>query len=292
MLIEVRLSPQLHTWVYGFFPHSFLQQIRGGGYRPVVFLGHGLLVAILTAMTIVATAYLAQRRAKIFGISAWAWLIYLVVVMILCRTLGALILSAVALFAMIVFQRRGIRLICGSIAIAVLLYPVLRGVDVVPVQAFADQIVAVDEERASSFQFRIDNEDQLLERADQRPLFGWGDYGRNRVYDEYTGRDLSETDGTWIIIIGSNGWAGYIAAFGILCLPMIAALRRDARLSPAGTALSLILAINLLDLLPNSSLTPLTWLMAGALAGMPRRSVRTTSYLTSHRKQRENAHLA
>ncbi|MDC8753603.1 hypothetical protein OIK40_02975 [Erythrobacter sp. sf7] len=292
MLIEVRLSPQLHTWIYGFFPHSFGQQVRDGGYRPVVFLGHGLLVAILTAMAIVATAYLARRRATIFGVSAWAWLAYLVVVMILCRSLGALVLSAAALFAMIVIPRKGVRLICALVAIMVLLYPILRGVDVVPVQAFADQIAAVNEERSGSLQTRIDNENQLLERANQRPWFGWGGYGRNRVYDEYTGRDLSITDGTWIIIIGSNGWAGYIAAFSLFCLPMVAAWRRGARLSPASAALSLILAVNLLDLLPNSSLTPLTWLMAGTLARMLQRSLRTTSDTTYYREQPDNSHLA
>ena len=30
-LYEVRMSPQLHSTVYGFFPHSFLQAMRGGG---------------------------------------------------------------------------------------------------------------------------------------------------------------------------------------------------------------------------------------------------------------------
>lgn len=292
MLIEIRLSPQLHTWIYGFFPHSFGQQVRGGGYRPVVFLGHGLLVAILTAMTIVATAYLAKRRVRIFGISASAWLAYLVVVMILCRSLGAIILSAAALIAMILIPRKRVRFICALLAITVLLYPVLRGVNVVPVQALADQIAAANEERAGSFQTRIDNENQLLERADQRPWFGWGGYGRNRVYDEYTGRDLSITDGTWIIVIGSYGWIGYVAAFGLLCLPLVAAWRRSARLSPASAALSLILAVNLLDLLPNSSLTPLTWLMAGTLARIPRRLLRTTSDYTSHRQQSDASHLA
>ncbi len=53
MLIEIRLSPQLHNWLYGFFPHSFGQQMRGDGFRPVVFLGHGLLVAIFTSMAVV-----------------------------------------------------------------------------------------------------------------------------------------------------------------------------------------------------------------------------------------------
>ena len=41
-LIEIRLSPQMNTWIYGFFQHSFAQTIRASGYRPIVFLQHGL----------------------------------------------------------------------------------------------------------------------------------------------------------------------------------------------------------------------------------------------------------
>lgn len=272
MLVEIRLSPQLHTWIYGFFPHSFAQQVRDGSYRPVVFLGHGLLVAIFTSMALVAAAYLAQRRAQLFGISAWVWVAYLAGLLVLCRSLGALILGLTGIGAMFLARRGGVRLICAVVALTVLAYPMLRGANLVPVQAFADQIGTTSGERAASFQTRIDNEASLLAKANLRPLFGWGGYGRNRVYDAITGNDLSITDGMWIIIVGSNGWAGYIAAFGLLCLPMVAAWRRGARHSPTNTALSLILAVNLLDLLPNSSLSPLTWLMAGALvAGIRQR---------------------
>src|SRR4051812_49225914 len=45
-LLEVRLSPQLHNWVYGFHAHQFAQTIRLGGYRPVVFMEHGLAVGL------------------------------------------------------------------------------------------------------------------------------------------------------------------------------------------------------------------------------------------------------
>ncbi len=56
MLFEVRMSPQLHTWLYGYFPHSFVQQMREGGFRPVVFIGHGLLVAFFAMTAVVAAA--------------------------------------------------------------------------------------------------------------------------------------------------------------------------------------------------------------------------------------------
>ena len=270
MLVEIRLSPQLHTWIYGFFPHSFDQQVRDGAFRPVVFLGHGLLVAILTSMTIVVATHFAQHRAQIFRVSAWFWLVYLMGILVLCRSLGALLISVVALTVALFIRRSGVRLICALVAITVMVYPIMRGADMVPVQAIADLVAAESRERAGSFQTRIDNEDSLLERASQRPFFGWGGYGRNRVYDEYTGNDLSITDGAWIIVIGTSGWAGYVATFGLLCLPLVGAWSRGSHISAAGTTLSLVLAVNLVDLLPNSSLTPLTWLMAGSLASISR----------------------
>jgi hypothetical protein len=272
MLVEIRLSPQLHNWIYGFFPHSFEQQIRDGAFRPVVFLGHGLMVAIFTAMAILACAYLAKTRSRLFGIPALPLMIYLLVVLILCRSLGALALALLTIPLVFVMKEKTIGLVCAIAAITVLAYPALRGADLIPVQWVADKTSSYSTDRAGSFQTRIDNEDALLAKARQRPLFGWGGYGRNRVFDEFTGRDTSITDGTWIIIVGTYGWVGYLAAFGLLCLPMVATWLRRGKLEQATAALSLVLAVNLLDLLPNSSLTPLTWLIAGTLITVGSRS--------------------
>lgn len=265
MLIEIRLSPQLHTWIYGFFPHSFGQQFRWNGFRPVVFLGHGLLVAIFTSFALVAMVYFAKIKAKIFSVPAWVWAIYIFVLLIFCRTFGALVLGVFALGLLLFMSWKHIRIVCALLALATMIYPVLRGADLVPVDQIYSATAAIDEERAGSFRTRVDNEDQLLARAQERPLFGWGGYGRNRVFDEDSGADLSVTDGTWIIVIGTNGWIGYLATFGLLCLPIIVSAARGGPVTPASVALSLILAINLLDLIPNSSLSPLTWLLAGSL---------------------------
>src|SRR5260370_35172054 len=64
MLFEIRVSPQLHTWIYGYFPNSFEQQMRDGGFRPVVFLGHGLIVAFFVMTTSVAAAAFSRTRTK------------------------------------------------------------------------------------------------------------------------------------------------------------------------------------------------------------------------------------
>jgi hypothetical protein len=267
MLIEIRLSPQLHNWLYGFFPHSFGQQVRGDGFRPVVFLGHGLLVAIFTSMAVISAAYLAKLRIQLFGLTAWFWLAYLLFLLLLCRSLGALILALFALAVVLLSRGKHVGQICAVAALLVLSYPMLRGVDLVPVQLLADRVATFSADRGGSFQLRIDNENSLLLRASERPWLGWGGYGRNRVYDEATGKDLSVTDGTWVIVVGSYGWIGYLATFGLLCLPIIVVgwqLRR--RLDASSAAIALVLVTNLLDLIPNSSLAPTTWLLAGAIA--------------------------
>lgn len=276
MLIEVRLSPQFHNWVYGFFPHSWVQQVRDGAFRPVVFLGHGLEVAIFSALAIIAMAYFAKTNKKVLGVSARLWLLYLLVVLILCRSLGALILTLGALGVLTALRSKQVAFICAFSALAVLIYPAMRGANLVPIQALGDQVSALSKERAASLQTRIDNENALLERANERPVFGWGGYGRNRVRDEFSGNDLSITDGEWIIVIGQSGWLGYVGAFGLLCIPVIYAWRSGAITTPRGSVLALILIVNLVDSLPNTSVHNHTWLIAGTIMSSRRRAVGQT----------------
>ncbi len=72
---------------------------------------------------------------------------------------------------------------------------------------FVEQNVSAD--RANSLRHRLNNEDMLLSRAFESPLFGWGGWGRNRVYDE-NGKDLTVTDGLWIIIIVQKAGRSHI----------------------------------------------------------------------------------
>ena len=269
-LYEIRMSPQLNRMFYGYFPHSFLQHIRGGGYRPLVFLNHGLLLGLFLAMAAVASlaawrSGLGQERRIV-----WIWAgLYLAAVLVLSKSLGALLLF-LAIFPIVLMAGvRGQLLAAAAMGLVVLFYPMLRGADVVPTEqvvAFAEQI---DTDRAASLNFRLEQEAALLERANIKPLFGWGGWGRSRIFNEATGRDESVTDGLWVITIGTSGWVGYIAKFGLLILPVVllAYNRQRYGLTLATSGLALILAINLFDLLPNAGLTPVTWLIAGALAG-------------------------
>jgi hypothetical protein len=279
MLIEIRLSPQLNTWIYGFFQHRFDQMMRGGGFRPIVFMEHGLLVAIVTAFAVASAAALrreadAKSRGQMTMITA-----FLFGMLVLCKSMASLLYG---LFMVTVLTLLGVKkqlLIAAVFASIVMSYPILRGGGFVPVDSLVESAESVNAERAQSLWFRFDNEDRLLERAGLKPVFGWGLWGRNQILDPTTGEQTSVTDGRWIIVIGSFGWVGYIAEFGLLCFPLILLYVRarsvpDAALSTYTGAVALILSVNLIDLLPNSPLRPFTWLMAGALLGFAERLTR------------------
>jgi len=270
ILIEVRLSPQLNTWIYGFFPHSFAQHIRGDGYRPIVFLNHGLWVAIFMASAVLAATVLWKVRQDKGERLGWALLTVLLLgALVLVKSLGALLIVLAVLPVMVVLRPRGQVLVAALLAGIVLFYPLLRGGGLVPVDWIVTTVEGIAPDRARSFEFRLDNEDQLLERANLKPFAGWGGWGRPLIYDETTGRMLSVTDGAWIIVIGQGGWLRYLGVFGLLSLPILLLWTRFGSLRPglATIGLSLVLAAGLVDLLPNATLTPVTWLLAGALAG-------------------------
>lgn len=272
MLIEVRLSPQLNMWVYGYYQHLFAQAIRDDGFRPVVFLYHGLWVAFFCMTT--AIAALSMWRQDSSQRRGWYLVagVYLGVVLVLAKSLGALIFFVVLLPCVLFLGR--ITQIKVAILIGVLAmgYPMLKGVDLIPQDLLLEKVASIDATRADSLRFRFDNESVLLERAYEKPWFGWGSWGRNQILDPITGEFLTVSDGRWVIVIGVYGWIGFIAEFGLLLLPLVL-LWREA-ISPQGHAvspyiapLSLLLAINMFDMLPNASITPLTWLLAGALMG-------------------------
>jgi len=281
-LFEVRMSPQLSMWIYGFFPHSFAQHMRGDGFRPVVFLEHGLWLSIFLSMSVLSA--LGLWRLTPAGRTPFVklrWLLLaagLMVTLVLSKSLGALVITLFLGTVVLFFGRRLILLVTGSIALAVLLYPMLRGVGLVPTDLMVRLVEMVSVERAGSLQFRLRNEDLLLARANEQALFGWGIWGRGFIYDA-RGYLTSVTDGQWVLLMNVSGWVGYLLSFGLLCLPTLVCLRPGmmSRVGPEVVFLSAVLSANLLDLIPNTTLEPITWLLAGAMAGSVMSKVRAGS---------------
>ena len=271
MLYEIRMSPQLHTMIYGFFQHSFAQMMRQGGFRPIVFLEHGLWVAMITAMAAMAALVLA-RAAPAGQKSRWYRIAgFLTVMVVLCKSMAALLyvllLGPIILFAPARLMLR----VAVILAAIVLAFPVLRGTGLIPIEAMVDFAAGYSEDRAQSLAFRFYHEDAFLARVAERPVFGWGSWGRNAIYDPITGESLSVSDGQWIISMSVFGYVGFFGFFGLMLAPILImgqAFRRAGReISVLAAGMALMLMANLVDLLPNATLTQVSWLLTGGLLG-------------------------
>lgn len=266
-LWEIRMSPRLHVQVYGFFPHNWIQVYREG-WRPQVFMQHGLALAIFNTMALLAALALwrsaPQERKALYLLGA-AWI---GATLALSNSLGALLITMALVPVVLFLSPRLQLLLAGAICLFVLLYPVLRGAGISPLQYVVDFLQPISPERAGSLDFRLENEARVLERASEKPLFGWGGWGRWMVVPEGF-RSTPPLDGFWVITIGSAGWVGFLGLFGLLTAPVIAHLRkrRIRTVAPITAGLAVVLAAKVFDLIPNAFASPLIWLIGGALAG-------------------------
>jgi hypothetical protein len=295
-LIEVRLSPQLNYWVYGYHQHVFGQTIRFGGYRPMIFMTHGLNVSRFFLGCLLCAAALARARVGVGRLPGWAWVLWLLFVLILCKSTGAILLAAVALpvvwFASPKAQMR-FALVLG---VLVFLYPALRASDAFPVMElleWSDEEIGA--ERAASLEDRFDQEELLLDKLRERPLFGWGGGNRYNIFDPVTGLGTVTTDGEWLVVFGKRGIWGFLCLFGLYLAPVWTAQRRIAALNSSDARLiagfAVTLAVFAVDNLPNSTGTLpqlfLSGVLTGAVAGIARQSSQEREI--ARRKRREAA---
>ena len=269
-LFEVRMSPKLHNMIYGFAPR--MVQVRFGGWRPSVFMDGGLQVAMWMAAASLVGVWLWKTGAlrHVWGVSA-IWLVAAVfVTTVLCRSTGAFALLLLGLMVMWTTWRMNSRLALVGLLLVAPLYVALRSTavwDGEPVVALARMIGS---DRAESLKFRLDNEDILAAKAFEQPWFGWGSWGRNRVYDEW-GRDISITDGLWIIKFGQHGFAGLISWLAVMTMPLgLVTSRYLARQSTSAyfaPALSLAVLVTLysIDCLVNAMINPVFMLAGGGV---------------------------
>jgi hypothetical protein len=272
-LVELRLSPQFHRWIYGYGQHSFDQTLRWGGYRPMVFMSHGLALARFFLVATLAVFILGGTRQRLLGLPVAVLGTVLFVMLVLCKSTGAIIYACLALPALWWLGAKSRIWIALALAAVVFTYPLLRTADLIPTKGILETAQVLGPERTQSLAFRFQNENVLLTKARDRFGFGWGEYGRNTVFDGYGGRAVG--DGYWIIEVGITGLWGYVCSFGILLIPIFLARRRLKRIqSPpdrrliAGTAF--LLGILALDLIPNGLWAVYPYFIAGALAGLTR----------------------
>ena len=272
MLLEMRLSPQLHNWVYGYYATFFGHAVRGSGFKPMVFMAGGLAVAIYCFMAVMSAAILQRARQRIGPIPAMVALALLWITLLGSRNMGANIFAVVCVPLVLLPTKRLAVRVATALVVLVIVFPTTRATQAFPTEELVQFSAKYNVERAESLAFRFRNEDILLDKAQERIWFGWGGFGRNRVFDE-RGKDISVTDGEWIIRLGMRGIFGYVGSFGLLLFPVLMARRRTTKIhDPTDRrimgGLALLVAANAVDLLPNGLFNNLPFLYAGALAGL------------------------
>jgi len=113
----------------------------------------------------------------------------------------------------------------------------------------------------------------MIEQIKTHLWFGFSNVGRAMLRDADTGRVLRSFDGFWIVSLTEGGVVELICIFGLLLIPVFRAWQAFPRIrSPMERALvaglSLMVTINVVDLLPNSTTEGYLTLLSGALAGV------------------------
>ncbi len=285
-LVEIRLSPQLHTWIYGYPQHSdFAQTIRWGGFRPMVFMAHGLAVAMFMCAACMCASILGRLKQKVtpFKLSARAVSWFLFIILIACKSTGSIFYAVLFLPAVSRFKPKNMVRMALLVAVFVTVYPTLRATRVFPAEEFvAYSKSLLGEERAQSMAFRFENEELLLDKLFTRFYFGWGGEGRGRVYDEEMGKEVTIADGWWIIVLSSRGAIGAICNFAVMLIPIFAMRKRIRKIKNKREAqmiagLTLVLAAYLLDLIPNGAFSLIPYVLAGALYSISAEMVKGTA---------------
>lgn len=275
-LFEIRMSPQLHSIVYGFKQPGWVETMRFGGWRPTIFMQHGLMVGMWMAAASLVGAWLWMTGSlrRLCGVPT-VWLVLaLLATTVLCKSTGATALLAVGLG--VLFLARRFRTFIPVVCL-LLVPPVYMAARAGGLWSGEGAVALVEElvnkDRAHSLNVRFQNEAMLIDKALQRPVFGWGRFGRARVYDQ-NGGNISITDGLWIINFGETGLAGLVAFTAVFLVPVIVLLRRIAVKRWAGTAGAHVAAccilaiIYTIDNLLNGMVNPIFTLAVGGLSGV------------------------
>ena len=303
---EIFFGPQLHLWVYGTSLGDIGQAFRFGGWRPIVFMKHGLMTALwmttasvcgsvlLLSDALTAPAVISSRASEKprphnlrflapleMTLQTFArggqWRSAVAVLLLIATTfalksVNAWILLVCALGLVLVSTRFTRAWLLWGAASVGLGYIFVRATGLWDGFALGMLVYEFAPGKSGSVLYRFVNEMQIAARAQLQPLWGWGRWGRAFVAGP-GGLEVLIPDSLWIGALGQQGFVGLVALVGILLLPP---LLWSARVSPAQwlskriasvTACALVVLVFAFDSFANAMLIPVYMLAAGGVVG-------------------------
>lgn len=277
-LYEIRISPQLSNYIYGFFPHLFVQHVRYGGFRPIVFMQHGLMVSLWMALTTTAAFWLwrSGQIRHLKGVPFSFFILAMIVTTILCKSANGWIALSFGIGSFFIYR---LTLTVTPFRMLFLLnfsYVLLRISGLLKGEYILDAVGRFfDPARVSSLAIRLLQEDLFVEKTIQRFYLGWGGYKRGWPGDEETGKALiGMVDSQWLIAFNTFGLVGVFFVMTMVWMgPAVAlkAVSRDKKNPPSleteVVLLSIIVFLFMMDNLVNGMINPVYILVSGSLLG-------------------------
>ena len=131
-------------------------KLREKPFRPIVFMTHGLAVAMFTMVGVLAAARLYKAKAKVRGVSALWAMAFLLLVALLNKSMAAFLYTLIAIPLVLFFTPKTQFRVAMLLAVTVLLYPALRASNLIPVDDIVEVATAqFGEKRASSLSTRF-----------------------------------------------------------------------------------------------------------------------------------------
>lgn len=269
---EIFSGPVLHTRLYGFPASAIDMEVRFGGWRPVVFQLHGLMVGLFMAAATVCAFWLFHTRAvvRIWKFPMLSIFLALAITTIAVKSVNGWVLGLAGILFLWTTARLPAGKMLGALAASIVTYLGLRITGAWNAQELsaAGQILAGKE---LSLYYRVLYESLITERARTHWLWGWGSNERAMVRD-YLGRIQTISDSDWIAVYGVWGLVGLLTWLAAFALPLLLFIRtfpsslwRSERVAPAAALLTIIV-MYFLDSLLNTMLNPIYVFALGGLA--------------------------
>jgi hypothetical protein len=243
-VLEWRFSPQLHTYLYGYFQHSFDEFVRFDHFRPIGFLRHAIELSVFMATSAVMAGWLHYKKMlkPLWGfVPPWAVIAALLIGLAVTMTFSgyASFLLCIAILVLVRFTRtRWVLVILPVVAIA---WMVGRSSRTLGTRLFLDITRKVNPEHIDSLIYRLNSEQLNLASVSRNFFLGQGTlHGAAR---DSEGNFVLALDAWWLINLVFFGIIGLGAWFLVWSSCILETLRRWRFLAPDAKALAALVCV-------------------------------------------------
>jgi len=266
-LWEWRMSPGIHQFVYGSFQHAWEQHARWGFWRPIVFFPHALALGAFFVWTSLLGVWMFRCGAlgRKDGVPGWV-IAGPVLGLLSSMSFGPWGMFIAGLGCLFCWQALRFKWVAALPVVFAVAWMGMRYTGASDANWLLSTTAGISRERATSLEYRILAEKVLVAHARKQPVFGWGTWGRNRVFTE-EGKDAVHTDGLWVVILGTSGLFGLTTFYLWWCWPVVMGLLARGGLTdqPAKMAMLIASGVQAVSFLFNGFVDPVMTLICGSL---------------------------